>query len=235
MAGVRVEFIDAATGAAIGKTELDPEQLPETFAIATKLTIAGKEWSVERAEPATRAEFAASGTLRLTLRAIVLVDPKTILFSLPTIESALPAMRDGDPTHAHVLAEDDWRQRELVARRFEPEISVERDAIRAVRAERKGAGFTRIHVRARIPEPLAGLDLPYARVVAAIGDAARRELAFASTAGLVEGGFAFRLPTTTVYGYEIDGRVAVLGFTAAPDATLRAAFGSDVLVVDWLA
>jgi len=39
-----VQFIDYSTGNVIGVSNMLAEQLPATFAIETKMTIAGSEW-----------------------------------------------------------------------------------------------------------------------------------------------------------------------------------------------
>jgi hypothetical protein len=68
--------------------------------------------------------------------------PSEILLSVPTLEDALPPLRQGDTAMAYTLHEDDWRQHEFVARRFESEIAaedelpVERLRRRSARAER---------------------------------------------------------------------------------------------------
>src|SRR5688572_27711365 len=123
MPTIRVELVDAATGTALGVADLPAEDLPDSFAAATTLQLAGADWHVERAEPVTRDDYVASGQLKLVLRKLVYVDPRKILYSLPTLEDALPPLRDGDAAAAYAMHEDDWRQVELVAARFEPEIA----------------------------------------------------------------------------------------------------------------
>ena len=41
---IDVQFIDYSTGNVIGVSNMLAEQLPATFAIETKMTIAGSEW-----------------------------------------------------------------------------------------------------------------------------------------------------------------------------------------------
>lgn len=82
---LRSGLIDAATGLPIGHTALPADQLHDSFGVATIVELAGQDWQVEQAEPATRAEFPQAGTLRLTLRRIRRVNPDEILYSMPTI------------------------------------------------------------------------------------------------------------------------------------------------------
>lgn len=233
MPPIHVTFVDAATQHQLGKADLPAEQLPESFAADTTLHLGGTDWHVERAEPMTRSEYVASGQLRLVLRKIERVDPRELLFSLPTLENTLPPLEDGEVEHALVLHEDDWRQRELVASRFEPEAAAELAEIRAVHAERKGAGFPRLHVREHIPEPLAGVELTAVDVQRALGEIARRPLGIG--AGVVPGGFAFVGDDAAIYGREVDGRVVVLA-ASAPEQLARLtalAIEHDLLIVDW--
>src|SRR5690242_17556226 len=110
MRAIHVELFDAATGTLIGEADLPAEQLPESFAASTTLHLGDADWHVERAEPMTRDEYVKAGHLVLRLREVVQVDPKQILFSLPTIEDALPPLHDGPGEEAAALREDDWRQ-----------------------------------------------------------------------------------------------------------------------------
>jgi hypothetical protein len=134
------------------------------------------------------------------------------------------------------MHEDDWRQLELVASRFEPEIAVELEAIRAVHAERRGVGFERLHVRKLIEEPLAGVGLGLDEVRAAIGgEVGHRELTFGGAPGVVAGGFAFVVEPGAVYGREDGDRVACLGIARGFEpATFSAlAKAHSLLIVDW--
>lgn len=229
-------MIDGATGRLLGETDLRAEQLPESFAAPTTLHIAGDDWQVESAEPVTRAEYVASGALRLVLRKIELVDPKRLLFSLPTLENELPPVVAGNVEHALVLHEDDWRQHELISSRFEPEIAAELAQIRAVYECRKGVGFERLHVRKLIPDPLDGVTLALVDVKRVLGEVVRRDVAFRGHAGVVAGGFAFELDRGVIYGREEAGIVRVLAIASGDGAELgRLAHEHGLVEVDWCA
>lgn len=231
---IRVSFIDADSQAVVGEVNLEPEQLPESFSHNTMLEMAGTDWHVVRAEPMTRVEYIASGRLRLFVRKIEKIDPKDLLFSLPTLENTLPRLCSGDTSTAYKLHEDDWRQHELVAARFEPEIAADLAEIRAVKAERVGVGFKRLHLRSRIPAPLAGVTMRLSEVVAALGgDLARRDVAIGGS--LVDGGFAYVAGDGAIYGREVDGLVETLALDHADPAPLRALASTHKLrIVDWL-
>jgi hypothetical protein len=235
MPAIRVSFIDATTQTLLGEADLPDSQLPEAFTADTSLTLGGAEWQVERAEPMTRAEYVASGSLRVVLRRLEQVDPRQLLYSLPTLENALPPIHDGDVSAAFALHEDDWRQRELVTASFEPEVGAELAEIRRVKAERRGVGFERLHVRSRIPAPLAGVTLRIEDVVAQLGDVARRDLAIARS--LVDGGFAYVVGAGAIYGRECDGIVHTLALAGPMDPSPLAPLARShrLLLVDWLA
>ena len=84
------------------------------------------------ADPATKAEFAGSGKLTLRLHRIETVDLSDLLYSLPSICDRLPGT-EGTPrsTDDLVLAEDDWRQFELVSGAFSEQTCTFRDFLMA--------------------------------------------------------------------------------------------------------
>jgi hypothetical protein len=148
---------------------------------------------------------------------------------LPTLENALPPMQDGNGDVLR-LHEDDWRQIELIAADFEPEIAAELAAIDQVHAEREGMGFRRLHVRERIPEPLRGRDIR----VDSLGHGPRRSLGFEDSPGVVSGGFAFDVDGGAIYGREEDGRVLVLGMWGAdPEVLVDVARAHRLVIVAW--
>jgi hypothetical protein len=234
MTTIRVTFVDAARDVVFGEADLPAERLPESFAAATTLHLGDSEWQVERAEPAERRDFVATGRLRLVLSKIEWVDPQTILFSLPTIENTMPPLVDDDVTGAFAMHEDDWRQRELVSTAFAPEIVAELAAIQALLAAQTGAGFATLHVRERLPTPLHGQHLALADVEAALGRPARRDLTVGGQR--VAGGFALESAGARVYGYEHEGRVAALGVVdGLPPALAELARARGLVLVDWCA
>lgn len=214
---VHVVLVDHRNGTTIGETDLEPTALPETFAVSTQLTIGGRQWQVEKAEPVTRDEYVRTGKLRIELAPIVQIDPRRVLFSLPTIENTQPALIEGDAANALDLHEDLWRQIELVDPRYQPQIDRERDAIHAVIREKQGSAFPRIHVRELIPNPVSiPDDLP----------GTRRPLSIGGT--LVANGFALG----EIYGRSKDGVITELCATNA-QALAPIAQQRGLVLVDW--
>lgn len=178
----------------------------------TTLTVGETEYQVVHAEPANRDDIARAGQVKLRLRPAA-VDPKKILFSLPTIEDALPERGPApEGTDALAITPDDYRQVELVPASKRADVDAEIEAVRAVlTGHRKGAGFDEIHVRKRVAEPLAGSHATRAEVEAALG-AKGRALALRGQNGVIRGGFA--IPhggSRMVYGVERDGELISLG------------------------
>lgn len=235
MTTIHVVLVNAATNQVFGESELALEQLPETFELATTMHIGDVDWSVERAEPPTRTEFAASGQLRLVLRKVEHIDPKSILFSLPTIENTLPPGHEADSSNAHRMREDDWRQLELVAVALAPVVEAELAEIRSVYEDRVGPGFKRIHVRERIVSPLEDVQLGVDDLARALGNPPRRDLTvYQDPGGIVTGGFAFSMEEGVVYGREDAGHVLALGVDGELPAELaELADHHALLVVDW--
>src|SRR6478609_4441659 len=89
---VTVTLIDDVTDEPIGVTKMPPADLPETFERETTLHIGDVDWSVVDATPKTRPEYSASKSLTLRLRRIEKVDPRNILFSLPSICDYIPPL-----------------------------------------------------------------------------------------------------------------------------------------------
>jgi hypothetical protein len=235
MRKVHVLLIDAASNATIAEVDLEATQLPEAFELSTRLEIAGRMWQVEQAEPPTREAYIASGRLRLVLRELQHVDPRSLLFSLPTLENVAPPTEplvDGCVT----MHEDDWRQVELVSARLELEIAAELEAIRLIlTSHRKGVGFTNLHARSRIPEPLAGVALSLADLGMAT---APRGLAIGTrTYAAIVGGFAFDTEAGTLYGRVHQQAIVALGVHSSRDLGLLAvvARAGAFVVVDWCA
>jgi hypothetical protein len=154
---VHVEFIHGNDNTTIGVVDLPLEKLPDTFAVDTTFDIADKKWSVVRAEPVTKAEFARTCRLRVYVVPLTSMPPGELLYSLPTISDDIGEGEGSTPPDDTVfqIHEDDWRQIEFVAQTYKREMDLEFGDIRKVYDERKpSGGFVGVHIRKRIPSPL---------------------------------------------------------------------------------
>jgi hypothetical protein len=211
---VTVTLIDDATGAAFGVTEMPANDIPESFELETTLHLDDADWSVVAAEPRTRSECSRSGSLTLRLRKIEKVDPRNILFSLPSICDRLPGIGSGPLAGDEcILAEDDWRQFELVSRQFAAECDEEIAAIRRIHEQaRAEVGWREIHVRRR-PDPPISAPLTLEDIDRAFGGGVEfRGVGYRGARSPIVSGYSFRgADGLECYGVQEGGRVTVLG------------------------
>ena len=211
---VRVTFIDDSTGKAFGVTEMPPSDLPESFEIDTTLHIGKDNWSVVDAQPNNRSEYAKSKSLTLRLLRVELMDPNKILFSLPSICDVIPGLSDqvlsGDEL---VIAEDDWRQFELVSNNLGNEVDAEIEKIRVIHAnESEGIGWRKLHLRSKPDCPLnCVLSLEALEDRLNLG-VAKVGVAYRGARSPIVDGFAFCGSALTVYGVAPSGCVKTLAF-----------------------
>lgn len=97
---VWVTLVDDATGRVFEATKMWPNELPESFELATTLHLGEADWSVVHAEPRTRDEYTKSGSLTLWLCKIEMVATDSLMFSQVDITERF----DDNLT----LGADDW-------------------------------------------------------------------------------------------------------------------------------
>jgi hypothetical protein len=239
---VRVRFVTADGGQPIGEGDFAPEQLPESFEARTTLELGGHSWEVVKAEPMTRAEYAKTRRLTIAMRKIEVahVSPKDILFSLPTLNDALPAIAPGSSKLGKKvleLHEDDWRQTELVARELSDVVAGELAQIRRILAARTGPGFKELHVRKQPASPLVERHVTLDALMRALPGAHLLDgVAFANVAGVVANGFAIESGDTRAYGLVEDGILTTLALqspSAIPQPLADLAREHGLLLVRW--
>ncbi len=216
---IKVTLVDEATGAVRGTRRIALSELPDSFLEATTLELGRETWSVVEADPPFKRLYAAAGKLSLRLRPIEALEAEEILYVLPTISDDLAASGGAKADGGEVLLqEDDWRQIELVSRGLTAEILQEFDDIRAVcEGARQDPGFSRIHVRSRIPEPLAGSALGLADLEAFFGPASSA-LRFHDRGHRISGGFRYDLGGDwMLYGTAAGQRPRVLALAPSGD------------------
>lgn len=243
---IKVTLIDDATGEVTGKRRIAVTELPDSFLEATTLEIWQDSWFVVAADPPFKRLFAESGELNLRLRPIETLESEKILYMLPTISDDLAASEGAKADGSEVvLLEDDWRQIELVSRGLTAEVLRELDDIRTVREESsEGSGFSTIHVRSRIPDPLAGCILALADLEELFGSTSSA-LRFHDRGHRISGGFCYDLGGNwMLYGTTAGQRPRVLGLApSAETCTAPAPHFSEsladlcrahgMLLIDW--
>jgi hypothetical protein len=242
---ITVLFIDDESGAAFATSEVPSAELPDSFEIATTLHMGDDDWTIVQAEPRTRAEYTKSGSLTLRLRRVERIDPRDLLFSLPSICDRLaPVGTDPLVGDECLVGEDDWRQFELVSRQFSDESDAEIRAIRHIHEqERAGVGWRKIHVRGR-PDPPIVAALTRQDIDRSFGGGIIfRGVSYLGAGSPIESGYSFTAPDgLQCYGIEQAGRVTVLGIVRATptpppirsaDALAEIARQFDLDLVDW--
>lgn len=216
---VEVVFVDGATRSEIGRSKLSREQVPASFETHTTVDLSGRKWLVDQAEPSSPAEVAAARTLVLTLRRLESVPPGDILYSLPSICDALPAVAGADKAAACLeMHEDDWRQTEMVSADQRDVVLAELRAIRAIHDEhaRRNAdgqltGFDAIHVRAQPARPLS-IAVPRQQLLSLLPPADHEygSVAFTGNPGAAAGSFAAAFGPVELYGLAEGDAIQIL-------------------------
>jgi|SRR6185369_2587619 len=237
---VEVTLIDDRSGAVMAVTRLKPDALPASFFTSTTMHLGDANWSVVSAAPMTRAEYTKAGKLVLRLRPVELIDPKELLFSLPTICDQLPASDGAEADGTEVaLRDDDWRQFELVSETLLPILETEINAVWAIhQSARVGVGFQKVHVRSGLPQPIDDKTVPFADVQRLAGERLCLPLRFDGAGRRVTDGFAFHLDEQHVlYGVRSGATVEILGFYPCPPPGMAGledlAARCGLLAVDW--
>ena len=204
---VHVEFINAKDNSVIAVSDMKPDQLPESFAINTTLDMKNSKWSVQSADPVEKSEFVQTGKLRVVLSPITTMPPGEILFSLATISDDIGGVTGDALPSGKILAlhEDDWRQAEFVSQNFTNEVEQElADIANIYKTQRSGIGFKKVHVRKRIPNPLANQSITLPQLEAVLHPQEKLDsVGFQRTRGIIPNSFAWKL----------DGRLTIWGVT----------------------
>lgn len=182
---------------------------------------------------------------------VTTIDPRTILFSMPTIANDAPPLSSfvGEPSDADVIFhEDDWRQLEFFAAVQLPTIQATLTELKAFEAQnRVQSGWRQIYVR-RLPSAhvLVGDDAVNS-LASVIGTRAEPGPVIFHGAGSIDGrvqdGFSLRLGAgAALYGFSDGAGIPVLGafLQNADDQLLTNAFLTlnrrhGLVLVDWRA
>jgi hypothetical protein len=243
---IAVTFIDNRTSETICFAELTPEQLPETFeGLETTLHLQEQDWTVALAVPTNRSGYVQTGRLTLRLNRVEKLDPKEILYSLPSICDGIPGLSDQPLSpHDYRLADDGWRQLEFIDHGFAALADEEIRNIRRIHEEASAeVGWREIHVR-KGPEPPIARQLALSDVVRHLGVSS--ELAGVTYYGAearIADGFSFALPAgPKLYGLAPGGNVQVLALahefmgkydSQSIDSLARLAHAFDLDLVQW--
>ncbi|MDF1836530.1 MAG: hypothetical protein P1V35_01560 [Planctomycetota bacterium] len=210
---VRVTLVDGLTGETVAVTKMNPKDLPGSFARATTMHVSGEDWQIVKAVPSSRVEYTKSRRLTLHLSRAHGLQAGAILYSLPSICDAIPGLGETAVDGSEfLLAEDDWRQVELVSSDQAEQVDRELELIRKVHgAGVEGGGWPEIRVRSKPRAPIS-CDLTLIELMAKLGFKGRPGgLAYKDSPRRIQAGFVLRLKGLTLYGDAPQGRVRSLG------------------------
>jgi len=174
------------------------------------------------------------------------IDPKSILFSLPTLCDGTPAVEPGTrPDNCYSLHEDDWRQIEFVPQANRAYIDSELQSLAAFKLQnRRGPGWTSVYLRREHPVPLStvGLHLPQ---TLSLSESPLWLGSGPPWGGLVKGGFALSdITNWSIYGQRVaNGQVVQLAVSNGASEPSRVLVSTirelvdnfGLLLVDWYA
>jgi hypothetical protein len=248
---IDVQMYDASSDELIARSEVPADQLPASFEAETTMHLGPEDWLVVEARPMTAEEFRKTGKLILRVSKcgkLGTMDPNDILFSLATINDGLFGIAPNTTKLGKdvlEIAEDDVRQIEFIATSQMAAIEQEMESIREIHQNaRREVGFTHIHVRNRILQPLEGCNPTIREILRAIPRSVALDgFGYFRSAGLVIDGFAIRFfSSLTLYGTHRNGRIDYLCLAhgapnnaGAQDFEKLAAVAAkhDLLLVDW--
>lgn len=243
---IRVEFVNAQDNQVFATADVPVSQLPQSFEQATTMHLGSDDWQVVKAEPLTAAEFQKTGKLRLTLSKVESVNPKDILYSLPTICDEIPATFPGSVAKEPVfrIHEDEWQQVEFVSTKYTDHIRTQLEAIAGIyQNHRVGAGFNHIHVRQPVSPPVA--SNPALRQIRAYFPADARQyqsVSYPDSKEMIPDSFAWEVAPFIVYGHGDGVDTLALHYiknpaTITPDTVERLYHlmgDHDLMLVDWV-
>lgn len=209
---VTVEFIENGTENPFARSEVPIEQLPDTFELETDFEIREEQWKVVRAIPQNKEDFSKTGKLRIIVDKIQMIDPRELLFSLPTINDEVSETENVSIDNLFVIHEDDWRQWEFISKKHNLEIRQELAAIVEIyEKHRVGMGFDKIHIRRSLLNPLIDKNIRIEEFNQKLNITKESDGFGLAGKGKVKNSFAFQIAEGPIfYGQTENGLITVL-------------------------
>jgi hypothetical protein len=210
---IEVTFIDDRTSEPMGVTQIPATDLPESFERDTTIHLSNADWKVMNARPKTRAQYTKSKTLILWIDRIEQVNPQDILYSLPSICDTIPALSDRQLSgNEMIIAEDDWRQFELISNKFADKVDSEIAKIKLIHENAASeVGWREIHIRTKPLIPIdAKIDLSHLATILKVS-AKSRGITYHGSRSPIADGYSFQLNDDfSVYGIAPNSKVQVI-------------------------
>ncbi len=175
------------------------------------------------------------------------VDPDSILFTIPTLENALPQFKDKTDICAF-FHEDEWRQIEFISKDQKSSIDKEIENIKDIfdnhtHKSETYTAFKKVAVRDLIPQPLT-IDFSKLKSYLTDKPIKMQGLGLENNAGQVKDGFYFSVNGVNYYGVLDNNNVRVFCiYSADSDENLKSATDNlskllskeNLYLVDWRA
>jgi hypothetical protein len=210
---IEVTFIDDTTDESLGVTQIAANNLPDAFEKDTTINLKGIDWHVLNARPKTRAQYTKSGQLILWISPIKAVNPRDLLYSLPSICAVIPAVNNRSLSGRELtIAEDDWRQFELVSQQLADKVDKEIAKIRSIHdLATVGVGWSAIHIRKKPEIPIVNyIALPHLASLLCVS-AKSTGIAYHGSQSPIADGYSLTLNDDfAIYGIAPKGKVLVI-------------------------
>jgi hypothetical protein len=210
---IEVTFIDDLTDESLGVTQIPANNLPDSFERDTTINLSGADWNVLNARPKTRAQYTKSKQLILWIRRIEMVNPDDILYSLPSICAVVPDVNIQSLSGSELtIAEDDWRQFELISHQLADKVDKEIAKIHRVRENAAAGLFWReIHIRKKPEIPIASnIALTYLASLLKVS-AKSAGITYDGSQSPINAGYSLTLNDDfSIYGLAPKGKVQVI-------------------------
>jgi hypothetical protein len=210
---IEVTFIDELTDESMGVTQIPANNLPDSFERDTTINLSGADWTVLNARPKTRAQYTKSKHLILWIRRVEEVNSSDILYSLPSICAVVPAVNNQTLSgNELILAEDDWRQFELISHQLADKVDKEIAKIQYIHQNATaGSGWREMHIRKKPELPIASnIALTYLASILKVATKSSG-VTYDGAQSPINDGYSLSLNDDfSVYGVAAKGKVQVI-------------------------
>lgn len=237
---IKVQFIDNLNGKTIGVSDMNADQLPETFSVPTTMNIQDADWNIEEALPENSINFIKTKSLVLKMRKIEKMNPNDIWFTTPTISNEFPQTtpKTKELKLEIIINEDDYRQKEFLKVNSLLQIKEEFKAIKEIWTNHSEKSeeytlFKNCHLRKTIGSPNLTIDFNELKTLLNCNAVGQVNI----NGEILVNGFAFNTDNTTYFGTLKDDKVIELCVSQWSENTsseileLNKAF--NLLFVNW--
>ncbi|RZK09850.1 MAG: hypothetical protein EOO46_12545 [Flavobacterium sp.] len=191
---------------------MDLNQLPETFSIATTMSLKDIEWAIEEAIPENAVDFIKSKSLILKMRKVQKLNPDDIWYSLPTISNEFPLTNENENITEFdtYISDDDYRQAEFLNPSLIHLIDTELVGIKNIwqNFSKKGDDYTlfkNCHVRDKIGKP--DLKISFIELINLLNVKSSEIGTVKINDKTLDNSFSFKTESTSFYGRKSDGKI----------------------------